>query len=275
MKIAVLYIATGRYLQFFDTFYKSAERYFFKDIPKQYFVFTDNINCRSLCRDNITFVHQEHMEWPFITLFRYKMFLSIQSKLTPFDYVFFCNSNSLFIKHVGHEILPSANENHLVAVVRNPLVLSKDIDSFSYERNPVSSAYIPFGQGVYYFRGGFNGGKVKEYLDLCKTIDSNVEKDKKKNIIAIWHDESHLNKYLFNTPPKVLGPSYCFAQEWFGRIDGIKPIIMMRDKKLYFGNLSTRLSKKAKMYIKYTCHYLMMLYRFIKRMLHNRRIKFT
>ena len=41
MKVAILYICTGRYAQFFDGFYKSAEQYLLKGIEKRYFVFTD------------------------------------------------------------------------------------------------------------------------------------------------------------------------------------------------------------------------------------------
>ena len=41
MKVAILYICTGRYAQFFDGFYKSAEQYLLQGVEKRYFVFTD------------------------------------------------------------------------------------------------------------------------------------------------------------------------------------------------------------------------------------------
>ena len=44
MKIAILYIGIGRYIEFFEDFYKSCEQYFFPQIEKEYFLFTDNIS---------------------------------------------------------------------------------------------------------------------------------------------------------------------------------------------------------------------------------------
>ena len=41
MKVAILYICTGRYAQFFDGFYESAEQYLLQGVEKRYFVFTD------------------------------------------------------------------------------------------------------------------------------------------------------------------------------------------------------------------------------------------
>lgn len=39
---------------------------------------------------------------------------------------------------------------------------------FTYDRNPESSAYIPNGQGQYYFMGGINGGETSAYLEMWK-----------------------------------------------------------------------------------------------------------
>lgn len=41
-KVAILYIATGRYTVFWDYFYQSAESNLLRECKKHYFVFTDN-----------------------------------------------------------------------------------------------------------------------------------------------------------------------------------------------------------------------------------------
>jgi len=38
MKIAVMYICTGKYECFWDEFYRTSEQYFYPDIDKHYFV---------------------------------------------------------------------------------------------------------------------------------------------------------------------------------------------------------------------------------------------
>ena len=45
MKIAILYICTGKYNQFFNDFYSSCESKFLKGrADKEYFVFTDDLS---------------------------------------------------------------------------------------------------------------------------------------------------------------------------------------------------------------------------------------
>jgi uncharacterized protein YlaI len=66
-----------------------------------------------------------------------------------------------------------------------------------------------------YFAGGFFGGSKDEFLKMSDTINSNIDIDLKENRIAIWHDESHMNRYFVTNPPTViLNHSYCYPEEW-------------------------------------------------------------
>jgi len=38
---------------------------------------------------------------------------------------------------------------------------------------------------------------------MCKELDKNITKDLKNKIIAMWLDESYLNKYFFEHPELV------------------------------------------------------------------------
>ena len=45
MKVAILYICTGKYNQFFKGFFESCEKYLLKDIAQlEYYVFTDDMS---------------------------------------------------------------------------------------------------------------------------------------------------------------------------------------------------------------------------------------
>ena len=85
------------------------------------------------------------------------------------------------------------------------------VPNATYERNPLSTACIPYdAHPNHYFAGGFQGGRSKDYLELCVKISYNINTDMNNGIIAKWHDESHLNKYFYeDTPDKVLTSDYC------------------------------------------------------------------
>jgi histo-blood group ABO system transferase len=64
-----------------------------------------------------------------------------------------------------------------------------------------------------YFAGGFNGGTKEQYLKMAQKLATNIRLDYDKNIIAVWHDESHINRYFIDNPPtKILDPGYCYGE---------------------------------------------------------------
>lgn len=229
MKIGILYIGIGKYVQFWDGFYLSCEKYFLPGTEKKYFVFSDQQIDK---KNNIEVVYQKDLGWPGNTLFRYKMFLSHKEELQKFDYLFFFNGNTEF-KHLitSEEFLPIGNENYLVCLSWH-IYRERSPDEYPYERRIQSQAYIPFGEGIYYFQGGLNGGRCEEYLSLMEHCCSQIEEDKKNNILACFHDESHLNKYLLNKHVKVLSTKYGCPQEWTSPVN---PKIIFRDKNSVLG----------------------------------------
>ena len=44
-----------------------------------------------------------------------------------------------------------------------------------------------------------------------KVMKKNIDKDFTNNYVAIWNDETHWNRYLFDNPPSViLDPGYIY-----------------------------------------------------------------
>jgi hypothetical protein len=210
--IGILYICTGKYDVFWKGFFLSAEKNFLAGQEKRYFVFTDAEHLYAEDSPKVQKIYQETLGWPFNTLLRFKMFLNAEAELKKCDYLFFFNANVVFIEKVENEILPDDSNDGLLAVL-HPGFWDKNNQEFTYDRNVSSTAYIPFGEGKHYFMGGVNGGKTDAYLQLIKTLNNNIQKDLEKDVMALWHDESHLNHYLLNKDPKILSPEYGYSEE--------------------------------------------------------------
>jgi hypothetical protein len=210
-RIAILYICTGKYVMFWDQFYRSCEKKFCKNSSKDYFIFTDQIEKIS-APANCTVVYQEKLGWPYDTLNRFHFFNSIEHMLKEYDYLFFFNANMVFnfgIKE--NEILLPDHARGLIGVI-HPSFYDRSNSDFPYERNEESEAYIAIGDGKVYYQGCLSGGTASEYLEMCRIIKDRIDRDAKKGMIAVWHDESHLNRYFADNEPYSLHPGYAYPE---------------------------------------------------------------
>lgn len=229
--IAILYISTGRYTIFWDSFYQSAEKFLLPDCSKHYFIFTDSSETFMGEDKNVSKIYQKKLGWPYDTLMRFDIFLGIREKLEKYDFIYFFNGNTEFTQTVSQQdILPLEVQQNLVLCLQ-PHMFHLSRNKFSYDRNPESTAYIPLNSGRYYFTGALNGGKVSAYLEMCQRLSENTHKDLDKEIIALWHDESHLNKYaLERTDVKILPPYFSRSEAEYWKKNAK---VMFSDKSHY------------------------------------------
>lgn len=228
MRIAILYICTGKYNQFFDGFYNSCEKYFLRESEKKYFVWTDFLQLADQ-RHNVVVIPKECAGFPADSLFKFDMFLKKENELKEYDYIYFFNSNVEFVRPVGSEILP--DESGLAMGVWPGKRERQHPMFYPYERNKKSLAYIaPYGRNYVYYMGGLNGGTSAAYLQLINALSVNIRDDYNRGIIAKVHDESHINAYLRTHRCKKIGHGICLPEEWIQ--DGDKPKIILRNKVL-------------------------------------------
>ena len=215
-KVGMLYICTGKYTVFWPEFYESAEKYLLKDCEVHYFVFTDAATLPGGDNPRVHICAQEAYSWPFATLRRFEIFLKQEQALKAFDYIFFFNANAEFMQPVTREmLLPRAEKGEHLLVVQHPSFYAKPNYEFTYDRNPRSTACIPYGLGKYYVCGGVNGGEAAAFLQLCHTLDARIRRDLQRSVIALWHDESQINRYiLFRKDFRVLTPAFCYPEGW-------------------------------------------------------------
>ena len=205
MKICILNIATNKYIQFVEQLLESVEENFLNGHDISALVFTNHEMEET--SDNVKISQIEHEPWSIPTLKRYHYFVKEKEYLSQFDYIYYMDVDMRIEGKVGDEIF-----SDLVAT-QHPGFWWKNKAEYSYERRPESTAFIPYEEGEMYYAGGFNGGKPEHFLKMAQTIVDNVEKDFEKGLIAVWHDESHMNRYLVSNPPTLaLNPSYCYPE---------------------------------------------------------------
>lgn len=228
--IAILYICTGVYKKFWSGFFESFEQNFLPDTRKEYYVFTDSNKLEYQDSGRVRIYKRKPQGWPFDTLFRFNMFWETKKDWEHCDYAVFINSNFRCVtKVLEEEFLPDTEQ---LVVASHAASFGWEPDKMDYCRDSRSLAYIPYGQGQYYIMGGLNGGKTAAYLEMINTLKDNIADDYKRGVIAVRHDESHINHYILGrTDYKLLPPSFGYPEE---RIFPYEPRMLILDKSKYF-----------------------------------------
>lgn len=196
MSTALVIIATGEvYRRHARELIDSAKKFF---VPHDVILFTDDP--QSFDVPDVS--HKPRLGYPNETLMRYHTMLTKRETLSKYDRIFYSDADNLFVAPVTGEDIFSEG----ITATAHPGYVGLH---GTPETNPRSLAYQPAIRT--YFCGGFNGGTSSSFLRMADTISSAISRDLANNIVAVWHDESHMNKYLYDNPPaKVLTPSFCY-----------------------------------------------------------------
>ena len=196
MKVAVVFIGTDKYLDFLPKWYESCEEYLLPDVEKKYLVFTNGEIPEP--PENVIVYQQEHLEWPYITLYRFKMIMQSFDDIKDCDYLLFLDADMRVVDKVTTEDLIDDTKKYIG--VHHPChylgMEPHNKAPGAFEVRPVSRAAVTEDELMdVYYQGCLWGGKLPHVLDMVKELDSRTDEDHDKDIIAQWHDESHLNKF--------------------------------------------------------------------------------
>ena len=210
---AIIFIGTGPYINFFEGFNKRINRFFCPELEKNIFVFTDQTDHPSLKEDNVSVIKIEHIGWPYITLHRFKFMNSISDKLKNYDYTFFIDADLWPVDDIKFSEFFVEDEEYKFIAVQHPGFVNKH---GTFEDNKKSTAYSydsDYDMSIYR-QGCFWGGETKSILKMISVCEKNVDTDTSNDIIAKWHDESHMNKFFLENIDyvKTLGPGYAMPE---------------------------------------------------------------
>ena len=233
MKVGIIFIGTKLYAGFFKGFHERVNRYFMKDAEKTFFVFSDQPNHPYFNVNNVKIQEIEHLDWPYITLYRFKFMCQAADELSNMDYVIFIDADLWPIEETYlAEIFP-AGHIHDFFGVQHPGFIDQP---GTFEDNPESKAYA-YDRNYdtsNYWQGCFWGGRTKCILEMVKVLDSRVDDDLAKDIIAKWHDESHMNKFFLENKERTitLHPGFALPEvSGYDRIwESFPPRMMHLDK---------------------------------------------
>jgi len=212
-KVTLNLIATNNYTVFLDDVMESARNLFVNDCELIFIVYT-NSN-QEFDSPDIKKIHIDNEPWPMSTLKRFHYFLSAKKEILESDFSFYIDVDSMFRKPLNLSDMIGGDQG-LIGTLHPGFVLIETWNPLGTpELNPRSRAFIERGKNKHYFCGGFFGGDSHSFIKMSESIRENVNLDLNDGIIAIWHDESHLNRYfLDNEPASILGIGFSCPSEY-------------------------------------------------------------
>ena len=209
MSVAIIFIGTNKYLNFFPKYYETCEELLFPGVKKQYYVFTDGGIFGDEIPDHITAIKIPHKEWPSITLERFHTILLAEELIQEHDWLLFLDADMRVDAVVNSEEV--LNDEKDFIAVHHPCHYNTGTGDF--ERRPESEACIT-GNPLQYYQGCLWGGKMEAVIPMMKLLKERVDKDYSNDIIAVWHDESHLNRFFIENQDRVhaIPPDYAYPE---------------------------------------------------------------
>ena len=219
MRIAILIISTGKYNRLSDSLIRSVQKYLNNS---DIFIFTDE------SRNDVKCFRAENAEWPFVTLKRFETLRQIYKLVSEYDLILYLDADMEIVSDIPDSVFELLS-SRFIGVSHPANFIHRDF--WPVETNNSSTAYLNPEKVGTYGQGCLWGATSGSFEEMNETLRENVQKDIDNGLVAVWHDESHLNKFFFENSKdlKILSPSFAYPENWNLNVDRI---IIHKDKNM-------------------------------------------
>lgn len=215
-RVGVIFVGLGQYFDAFFVEYRDAvRRWLLPGVAKTIYVITDPEHARhaalqagDVCVEQID--DPAARVWPMPTLRRFAFIQSLADRLRPMSHIIFLDADCLVCRPVGlAELLPAGTR---LFGVQHPWYLHKT-GTFETDRRSRACVDPARDDTSVYWQGCLWGGITAAVLAMSRALARRIDQDLAEGTIALWHDESHLNRYfidhradVYTVPPEYAVP---------------------------------------------------------------------
>ena len=252
--LTIFTVATNKYFQYFELQLEQFAKYLTPHQTVQVIVAT---NVRAPSTQNfgdlsVTLIEIPNYSWPEITLLRYHQIIQAQdlirgsmlmwldtdmeilgdvkvADLVTDDKVYFApHPGFIFDWGKFKKLKLTQKLKSLRPWVISALKCQKGAGT--WEENSKSKAFVRSSKRKKYVHGAVWVGTKEAVLKMCSDLSRNIDEDLAEGLIAVWHDESHLNAYCSNVPGAKFLPVHFSAWEQAWQFDRNQSYVISLDK---------------------------------------------
>jgi hypothetical protein len=257
--VGIVSVAIGaRYIRYWENLLISADTNFDSFSNVRAHVFTDRpllvAQLAKRLRKIAVVAHPvPTVGWPEATMLRYQFFLERAEDLSedvliyldadmeirsaiPASIVSKCHRDgALLVQHPGFYRSPEVRNRasfyvaHPGFLVRDAITMVRFGGLGDWETRKTSTAFVPRGERRTYVCGGTWMARRDVFVSICRELSNSTALDESRNVVAKWHDESHLNRFQAERNYTVLSPSWCFV-EHAKNLNGLRPLVVAIEK---------------------------------------------
>lgn len=176
--------------------------------------------------------------WPEATLFRYRFFHEVRDSVTE-SFLVYLDSDMRVVGDIAKPIFEHGKDDGIGVVIHPGFYRPKGLKLLTFykvsptrvlrdakiacqssrhlgawERNVNSTAYVPRRMRRSYAHGAIWFGYRNVFFSMCQELDHRTSLDLNRGIIALWHDESHLNWYISNNAHRIYDNNLSWVENY-------------------------------------------------------------